>query len=329
MNRQATPSYEFGPFRLDVSEHLLLRDGQPVVLTPKVFDVLRVLVQNAGHLVEKERLLSEVWANSFVEEGGLNRNVSILRKALGEKASGEHYIQTVPKLGYRFVAPVTERFDDDRPSSPAGLENPTAVAIPASVSRRAAGIAGLLLVVGALAYAVFRLSEPAKTAVPSLPPTAVAEHRQVTFTGKEGAPTLSADGRRIAYVSYEPPEPRVMVQELAGGHPLAIFDAPEVGHLRWSPDGSDLLIWARGAGKNGIYTVPQLGGTPVRIADGQYIGCWSPDGSTIAVASYLAGKIWFFNRRGEVQRTVSLHGIPWSIWDIDWSSQNRPSDVCQ
>ena len=65
MNRNARPSYEFGPFRLDPSEHLLLKHGQPVVLTPKVFQVLRVLVQNAGHLVEKDRLLTEVWADSL------------------------------------------------------------------------------------------------------------------------------------------------------------------------------------------------------------------------------------------------------------------------
>ena len=76
-------------------------------LTPKHFDVLRVLVQHSGHLVEKERLLKEVWPDSYVEEGALNRSVSVLRKALGESASGQKYIETVPKRGYRFVAPVT------------------------------------------------------------------------------------------------------------------------------------------------------------------------------------------------------------------------------
>jgi len=104
MNHQAKASYEFGPFRLDVSEHVLLRQGRPVPLTPKVFEVLRVLVQNSGHLVEKEELLQEIWPDSFVEEANLNRSVSILRKALGEDSS--RYIQTVPKRGYRFVAPV-------------------------------------------------------------------------------------------------------------------------------------------------------------------------------------------------------------------------------
>ena len=75
MVRQGRPCYEFGPFRLDVSEHMLLRDGHPVALTPKIFDVLRVLVQSGGHLVEKESLLKEVWPDSFVEEGTLNRSV--------------------------------------------------------------------------------------------------------------------------------------------------------------------------------------------------------------------------------------------------------------
>ena len=102
------PCYEFGPFRLDVAEHMLLRNGQPVPLTPKIFAVLTVLVQNDGHLVEKDTLLKEVWPDSFVEEGTLNRSVSVLRKALGDSPSGHRYIETVPTRGYRFVAPVAE-----------------------------------------------------------------------------------------------------------------------------------------------------------------------------------------------------------------------------
>ena len=77
-----------------------------------------------------------------------------------------------------------------------------------------------------------------------------------------------------------------------------------------------------GSGKNGVYKVPLLGGTPVLIKNGQYVACWSPDGSTIAVGSYLAGKVWFLDRLGHEQRAVSLQAIPWSIWDIDWSPRN-------
>ena len=75
-----------------------MRDGRPVALTPRVFDLLRVLVENAGHLVEKDRLLQEVWRDAFVEEANLNRAISVLRRALGEKPS-ERYIETVPKRG--------------------------------------------------------------------------------------------------------------------------------------------------------------------------------------------------------------------------------------
>ena len=71
----ARPIYAFGPFRLDPSEHSLYRDGQPLPLTPKMFDLLLVLVENEGHLVEKARLLEQLWPDTFVEEANLNRGI--------------------------------------------------------------------------------------------------------------------------------------------------------------------------------------------------------------------------------------------------------------
>src|SRR5205085_7324591 len=81
-------------------------DGQPVPLTQKVFDLLLLLVRNNGHIVEKERLMKEVWPNTFVEDGNLTQNISILRKVLSD--GGHQYIQTVPRRGYRFVGYVQE-----------------------------------------------------------------------------------------------------------------------------------------------------------------------------------------------------------------------------
>ena len=112
MPNPAKHFYEFGPFRLDTRERLLLREGQPVPLTPKVFDVLWVLVENRGHILEKDELLQAVWPESFVEEGNLNRNISTLRKALGEEPNEKQYIETVPRRGYRFVAEVRELEDE-------------------------------------------------------------------------------------------------------------------------------------------------------------------------------------------------------------------------
>jgi DNA-binding winged helix-turn-helix (wHTH) protein/TolB-like protein/Tfp pilus assembly protein PilF len=106
MSEQINESYEFGRFSVNPAERLLLRDKELVPLTPKTFDILLILVENGGHLVEKEDLMKRVWPHTFVEEGNLTQNVSLLRKALGERANGPQFIETVPRRGYRFVAPV-------------------------------------------------------------------------------------------------------------------------------------------------------------------------------------------------------------------------------
>lgn len=103
--------YEFGRFRLVPSEHILLRNGQIVHLTPKAFEILLVLVENHGHVVDKGELLDKVWSGAFVEETNLTKNISILRKILNESDSGNAYIETFPKRGYRFSSPVRSGID--------------------------------------------------------------------------------------------------------------------------------------------------------------------------------------------------------------------------
>ena len=98
--------YRFGEFRIDCDERSLEMSGNTVPLTPKAFDTLAILVRNAGKVLSKERLMTEVWQDAFVEENNLAQNISILRKALGEDGQTK-YIETVPKYGYRFVADVT------------------------------------------------------------------------------------------------------------------------------------------------------------------------------------------------------------------------------
>jgi TolB-like protein/Flp pilus assembly protein TadD len=100
--------YEFGRFRLDGTGRVLFRGSKAVPLSPKAADVLLLLVQNAGSVVEKKDLLDQVWQPAFVEEGSLTRTISILRKALEAGDDGQEYIATVSKRGYRFVLPVKE-----------------------------------------------------------------------------------------------------------------------------------------------------------------------------------------------------------------------------
>jgi len=104
--------YEFGAFRLDVAERMLLCDGQRVSLSPKVFDTLLLLVENSGRLVTKGELMSRLWPDSFVEEVTLARNISDLRKALAGFSGGQLFIETVPRHGYRFKAPVNRLGED-------------------------------------------------------------------------------------------------------------------------------------------------------------------------------------------------------------------------
>jgi DNA-binding winged helix-turn-helix (wHTH) protein/TolB-like protein/tetratricopeptide (TPR) repeat protein len=112
MYGQSNHFYEFGAFRLDTQERRLLRNGEPVPLPPKVYDVLLVLVENSGQTIEKETLMKAVWPDIFVEEANLTVNISALRKALGESISEYRYIETVPRRGYRFVPTVTEVKDE-------------------------------------------------------------------------------------------------------------------------------------------------------------------------------------------------------------------------
>src|SRR5205085_7698550 len=112
MGKRALQIYEFGPFRLDANDRVLLRGGRAVHLTEKVFNILFLLLQRSGHLVTKEELMEQVWPDSVVEENNLTVSMSALRKALGEKQEGGQYIETVSKRGYRFVADVLEIKDE-------------------------------------------------------------------------------------------------------------------------------------------------------------------------------------------------------------------------
>ncbi|HEX8144440.1 MAG TPA: winged helix-turn-helix domain-containing protein [Pyrinomonadaceae bacterium] len=108
MSKKVAHFYDFGPYRVDASKRLLLRDGEPVPLTSKAFDTLFTLVSRSGEVLEKSELMTTLWPDRFVEENNLTQNVSTLRKALGETRSEHRYIVTIPGRGYSFVAAVRE-----------------------------------------------------------------------------------------------------------------------------------------------------------------------------------------------------------------------------
>lgn len=140
--------YEFGKYRCDPAEHLLFCDGTPVSLAPKAFEILVVLIQSNGRLLTKEDLMQKVWPDTFVEDANLTINISALRKVLGDSTGNQQFIETVPKRGYRFLAPVKELQDDVT----GGAQNPEyGVSAPASGwptwARRIGLAAALLLII--------------------------------------------------------------------------------------------------------------------------------------------------------------------------------------
>ena len=113
MDEQIRCFYEFGDYRIEKTERLLTRRGKVVPLPPKAVDLLFVLLENNNHVVTKEQLMERVWVDSFVEEANLSRIVFQLRKVLGESETGGEFIETIPRRGYRFAAPVAEMNGDE------------------------------------------------------------------------------------------------------------------------------------------------------------------------------------------------------------------------
>jgi DNA-binding winged helix-turn-helix (wHTH) protein/tetratricopeptide (TPR) repeat protein len=165
--RVPVSAYRFGPFRLNVRDRILERDGSRVLLTPKVVDTLVVLVENAHQVVTKEALMRAVWPDVTVVESGLTRNISVLRKALEGDGPEGSYIETIPRRGYRFVAELAEedlviRADANGPP-------------PRKSGRRAAWLAAALVVFAGLAGITWRWLRPVPQHAPE-PRVRIGEH---------------------------------------------------------------------------------------------------------------------------------------------------------
>ena len=177
MPQQNTQVYEFGPFRIDPLKRRLWRDGEPLRLTPKAFDLLLVLVEDAGRTIGKDELLEKVWPGITVEENNLNQNITALRKSLGDSRKESQYIATIPGVGYRFVAEVTKLSENLTQTAKSAVEVNAAENVGASgVSRPAPArrafryfsLAIVPLIVVALAYALYTREGRPKLAISSI-----------------------------------------------------------------------------------------------------------------------------------------------------------------
>src|SRR5437867_2127924 len=227
--------YEFGPFRLDTYRGVLLREGEVVDVTPKVVDLLQVLVENNGQIVPREELLSEVWPDAVVDEANINRTISMLRRALGE--AGVDCIETIPKRGYRFTGEVREI---DPGTVTVDRVTRAEVTIKEESESRWPWVLGVVALAVVLAVgAIYRLSRktPTERAYPI---------RLTNNPGNDRLPSCSPDGTRIAFTSNRDGKDEIYVIQADGSNVKRLtFNSSDDWGAVWSPDGSKLAFMSR------------------------------------------------------------------------------------
>lgn len=266
---------------------------QAIPLTPKAFDLLVVLVRQSGQIVEKEELLTEVWPNTFVEEGNLTVHMSALRRALADEAGEAAYIETIPRRGYRFCVPVEVVVSEPRTLVIERLKETRIVreeieeeiAAPRAIRGRTLVMAAcVLLVVGAAAVG-WRFAG-------SIAASPVGPMRAVPFASYPGQlhmPSFAPDGQRIAFPWTGPADNNwdIYVKLLGNDPPLRLTSDPgSDGAPTWSPDGRQIAFIRTTSETTAMYMVGALGGRERRLIDLPYARYfdleWSPDGKHIA-----------------------------------------------
>lgn len=325
MSKPTKHHYEFGPFRIDARERLLFRDGEIVPLPPKIFDTLLVLVEGGGHLLDKDELIKQVWPDTFVEEGNLTRNVSTLRSVLGEGEDGHHYIETIPRRGYRFVAGVKELVDEgaevivqERTRSSVTIEEETSQGIFESARESAnrsvemvaartsssaeylvnqikrhkrvtvAAGAALVIAVAGITFGLYRFFS--KPTVPFQTPSIV----KLTTNGKAVTAAISPDGKYVVYAEEEAGLQSVWLRQVAAVSNSQIVAPAQVQYLglTFSPDGNFVYFVRREQFDPNpfgvLYQVPALGGNPRKLIENLNSPiALSPDGKRLA---FLRGR---------------------------------------
>lgn len=330
-----TAVYEFDGYRLDVGARVLSLRDRPIALPPKSFDLLMLLVERRGRVLERDELIRELWPDTVVEEANLTFQVSTLRKALGE--DGAKWIETVPKHGYRFSAPVREV----RPEAPAAAGTPHAVSAPARRGWSLAGIAvATAIVVAAAAFAFSRRRDAGPVEPAAVAPAPIAAPL-TSYPGWESYPTLSPGGSQVAF-SWEgtgKENTDIYLKLVGPGEPHRLTTDPAADiSPAWSPDGRQIafLRWLNvadadpDADRCGIYVIPALGGAERRLAEIDLtpfrtkagLLAWTPDSKWVAAVGRFGtegpSEIWLVSLETGERRRLSV-ADPGQIGDFGLS----------
>ncbi|PYS98772.1 MAG: hypothetical protein DMF63_14370 [Acidobacteria bacterium] len=267
--------YSFGEFALNVDDHTLSRNGENVPVTPKMFDLLLVLVQNPKKVLRKDFLLQSVWPDSFVEEGNITFNIRQLRKALDDDAQTPTYIETIPRRGYRFLQPV-ESFTTITPdkSEETIAKEKEERDIGERQNQRSRPVlfllSALVVLVGVVLIAGWLIRNQASGSVPIL--SKPFELEKLSTDGGVFHIAISPDGKNVVYTHRENGKQSLWLRELETSNNVPIVPASTdfYGGLAISPDGNSIYFvrGMRSGPQLSVYKMSIFGGVPQKIIDG-------------------------------------------------------------
>ncbi len=347
MKDGTTRFFEFGEFRLDARKRLLLKNGENAQISPRIFDLLLVLVQNEGEILSHDDLLDKVWDGAFVEQSNLKKSISALRHILGEHPDQRLYVQTVPRRGYSFVAPV--RAVGDEPEAVYLRETHTEIIVEeieesyeieaaktvtlgeistapqlrrSTAFRRKTLVIGaavaLVLVLSGIAVWFFRDRGRAKFSFDG-----VKISRLTSFGNADGA-LISPDGKYIIFASSDENGASLMLQQVLTGQSARLTPpvkasiyfynfTPDSQYVEYSIDNSP------DASQNGYFRIALLGGSPERLSSSPRV--IAPD-NTHAVfnrAKEEGVQVIVANLDGSDERVIATLNSEYRIWSTKWS----------
>ena len=343
---------QFKDFTINTDEKVLLREGMPVALAPKVFETLLVLIENHGRIVLKEELMKRLWPDTFVEEANLTFNIQQLRKSLGDNARSPIYIQTVARRGYRFIAavePVSSddiEFHDAEPPvagvdelAPKYLPTSPQVTLPLIRRRPTAILTVISVAVTGLALISWGIANRGKRSTENhegnrkAPSARALKLEGLTATGQSQHVAISPDGKFVAYTRGSGDSLGIWVRQLATNTNVEIVHADRIAGLMFANSGES-LYFVKGD-PSALYRVSLLGGVPTKILDrpeGKF--SISADDSQIAFIREVINRdgqreysLLVANSNGGNERTVMVRAHPEKL-DLPLWSPDSQTIIC-
>ncbi len=287
--------YRLGPFQLDPRAHELRRNGVRAKIQEQSFVVLLKLVERAGELVTRADLQKAVWpADTFVDfEVGLNKIVKQLRQVLGDSADVPVFVETVPKLGYRFIGKLESQAEAGTEQKQTEADSRVELDDGTNAKARWAAIA-LVAATVVVAIAILALRKPE-----AVPPSAPEILPLTGIQGAQDSPAFSPDGNQVAFSVFHAGDKSGIYTTLIGGEkPLQLTNVPGDCCPAWSPDGRSIAFSRENGSDFAIYITSALGGTPrlvyqprqrddlAVVGDNPFVS-WSPDGKSLALSAML------------------------------------------